>query len=726
MTANAHPITSITTSNDVRVKCRFLDSPNFTESSNICKMLHWLFVLYCPDRTHSHAYLLRQAIEHFLDYRALHNQRNPQSLQVSKYTDINSEVFLGYVDYLRGKDVPLACAQGLRQAIASVAKENENFPPITLPQVEVAANGGTPPLEPDGFETLQNALITHSGLMRQKLTFRLQVDSVRPYTAEEVMDTVRPKATKENLIKWASYCIASKSRPRDSVYYNRFLISTDPEIRALPRNKDGIKQFHGIYDRDVHLFPCSSVENPFDTGGFANWPIDYARAVKTFVAHGFPFSLDLNKLNKTYTHTSLTVIPDDCDDIVKILLHRITTANRSSSKNRVLRIDELLSLYYPNIVDMTSTVMFLMLQSNWNKETVLALDKDNFEHALTSTLESNVRVIFSEKNRSQEPGIPFDVPKRMISASRDDEPFSTFNLIVLAQDLSTALEDYPFDHFPAHIKADRLNPLFLCIRPWAEWEKAGRHTSIAHPKTFRVGVQQFLKQYEVIDGGKRLTTAKELTRRLRPTWLQYKKKHNPIALLSSSLGHADRETTDIFYDNSTAAKYERLRRLRSELENIVALLRNRQFKGLIGKKAQADGSANTKIFHIPGKERALWGCADQKSPDWPGSEHLIGKGRKCSAIGQCIFCSQVRIFEDSLPYLMERLSHLEEFLGDQSDIGFQSRFEKELETIQYILDEWGDEDEIAMAARYRRYNSPLLPRDLAALEIIFESEDHNV
>lgn len=726
MTANIQPITSITTSNDVRVECRYLSSPNFTASTNICQMLHWLFVIYCPNRTHSHAYLLRQAIEHFLDYRELHNQRHPHPLQLLKYTDINSEVFLGYVDYLRSRDVPLACAAGLRQAIASAAKENENFPPITLPQVEESRTRGSPPLEPDGFETLQDALTTQNGLMQKKLEFRNQVDLAQPYSADEVMNSARPKATKENLFKWISYCIATKKRVSPSVYYNRMLASPDSEIRALPRNKDGIKQLHFIYERDAHLFPVNCLKDPFDTGGFANWPIDYARAVKTFIAHGFPFSIDFTKLNKSYTHTSLTVIPDDCDDIVKILLHRITTANRSTSKNRVLRIDELLALYYPTIIDMTSTILFIMLQSNWNKETVLSLDGENFEDVLTSAIERNVRVIFAEKNKSQNPDIPFDVPKRMISTSRDDETYSSFNQIVLAKELSAALQDYPFDHFPAHVRAERLNPLFLCIRPWAEWEKGGRHTSIAHPKTFRVGVQQFLKAYEVVDGGKRLTTAKELTRRLRPTWLKYKKKYNPIALLSSALGHADRDTTDIFYDNSSAAQFERFKRLRSELEQIISLLRSRQFKGLIGKKAQSQASATLKIFHIPGKELALWGCADQKNPDWPGSEHYTSTNRKCAAIKECMFCSQVRIFEDSLPYLMERLSHIEEFLGEQSDIGFLSRLEQELEIIQYILDEWEDEDEISMAARYRRHNSPLLPRDLSALEIIFNSEDQDV
>jgi len=271
-----------------------------------------------------------------------------------------------------------------------------------------------------------------------------------------------------------------------------------------------------------------------------------------------------------------------------------------------------------------------------------------------------------------------------------------------------------------------MNPMFACIRPWGEWEKGGRHTSIAHPKTFRVGVQQFLRLYEVIDDGKRLETASELTRRFRPTWLLYKKKFNPIALLSQSLGHADRETTDIFYDNSPAARLERHKRLRSELEEVMKLLRTRQFKGLLGLQAQAEAKANLKIFHIPGKDKPLWSCANQHKPDWIGSEIIASTGKKCFAIHECIFCSQVRLFSDSLPYLMERESHLSELLNDDHEDGFRTRMSKEREVIQFILDEWGDEDEVEDAERYRRHHSPLLPRDLKMLEIIFESEAENV
>lgn len=46
--------------------------------------------------------------------------------------------------------------------------------------------------------------------------------------------------------------------------------------------------------------------------------------------------------------------------------------------------------------------------------------------------------------------------------------------------------------------------------------------------------------------------------------------------------------------------------------------------------------------------------------------------------------------------------------------------------IEFILDEWGDESALKEAVRYQRRNSPLLPRDLALLRIIFEDEENKV
>lgn len=731
MTAFDHSITEVETIAGMRIECRYLVSPNYTPSSNVCKSLHWLFLLYAPHRTHPNGYLLRSGIEHFLDYMAIHNIANPEPLHIKKYTDINSEVFIGFVNYVRDKKVPVACAEKLKTAMTVVARDTGKLPLIALPIVAMDRKRGSPPLNSDGFESFELAITTHIAEVLRKLKFRAEVEKAEPYDAATVMEEARPALTKELLFKWHKHQLTKKHKAKQDSYYRRFNKCLDPEINALVDDPMGISKFIEIYHRDntnnVETKKEKQEEADLpESKGFTNWNVDYARILKTFITHGFPFKFSSDELYNKYRQRTVTTVPEDCDDIIKILLHRLTWANRRAQNNQLLKLDDVLALYYPTITDMTAVLMFMMFQSGWNKETALALDQDNFEHMLTGAIEEAIKVVFSEKNRSQGVGKPFDAPKRINMPTRNDDPFSFYNLIQLAIELSSPLADYPFDVTTVLAPEEKMNPMFLCIRPWGEWVKGGRHTSIANPKTFRVGVQQFLKQYEVIDDGKRLTMASELTRRFRPTWLLYKKKHNPIALLSMTMGHGDRETTDIFYDSSSAAHHERLQRLRSALEEVVKLLRTRQFKGLLGKQAQAEASANLKIFHIPGKSRALWGCANQLKPDWVGSEIIASTGRKCFAIKECIFCSQMRVFEDSLPYLMDRASHLEELLGDAVESGFSSRLSKELEVLQFILDEWGDEDEVTSAARYRRRESPLLPRDLSILEIIFESEEYNV
>ncbi|OCX25531.1 hypothetical protein BBI10_02270 [Pseudomonas graminis] len=657
-----------------------------------------------------------------------HNSDNPEALHIRNYTDINSEVFKRYESFLRDNNRPVANAEKLKTAMTVVAKEDDRIPLITLPIIYINKSNGNPPLTPEGFDSLELALTSHVNGIWAKLKFRKEVETATPYTAAEVMDKVRPCPTKARIFQWIN-SMNGKSRSIDRLTCDKlFRNCPDREIRFLADDKAGPRKIKAIFERDKHLFATGQPKiNPFKTGGFANWQVDYARLVKTLLTHGFPFKHDLQMQFERYSQRKVAVIEEGCDDIVKILIHRLTTANRGVSERRLLMVDEVLALYFPTIVDMTALTIFMMFQSGWNKETALSIDQDNFEHVLAGTIEEAIKVVFSEKNRSQGIGKPFDDPKRINMPTRADDPYSLYNLIRLARKVSEPLADYPFDVIPALCSEDRMNPMFMCLRPWGEWLKGGRHTSIAHPKTFQVGVQQFLRQYNVSEEGQRLTVAAELTRRLRPTWLLYKKKHNPIALLSMTMGHSDRDTTDIFYDNSGAAHQERMKRLRSELEEIISLLRMRQFKGLLGKQAQAEASANLKIFHIPGQQKAMWGCANQKKPDWVGSEIIARTGKKCFAIKECIFCSQMRVFEDSLPYLMERESHLDELLDGEDDTGFRSRIAKEREALQFILDIWGDEDEITSAARYRRRSrTPLLPRDLSILEIVFESEDYNV
>ncbi|WP_236478172.1 hypothetical protein, partial [Pseudomonas sp. PA-6-1D] len=613
----------------------------------------------------------------------------------------------------------------VKPAVKHVAEETGSLPLLTLQIGPLPPKTGkNPPLSAEGLNSLEEALTAHVNVLWDKMLFREEVKSAQPYTAEEINNQLTPVRTRVRMLQSYHHQQMNNGKPRRQVWLKRLAECTDPELRQLANTPDtAMQELKAIYQQQVHSLPeFDTSEDPLAGVPMSVWQPDYHRVIKTFLAHGYPFEMSLDYLYNELRRVNLLSIEAGCQDVIKILLHRFSSANRDA---KLPMVDEVLGFYYPTVVDMTAILLFMMFQSGWNKETALSLDKDNFEHLLTGTIDEAVKVVFAEKTRSQGNDKPYFSAKRIEIPTSGDDPYSFYNLIRLAKHLAAPLSPYPIDQIPVDMTEDQMNPLFLCLRLREDWSRGGRLTSIAHPKTFRVCVQHFLQQYEVVDNGKRLTSASELTRRLRPTWLLYKKRDNPIALLSMTMGHESRDTTDMFYDNSAAAHQERMQRLRSELEAIIELLRARRFKGMLSKHAQALAAAMWKVFHIPGKTKALWGCADQTRPNWVGSEIIATTGKKCWKVKECIFCSQLRIFQDSLPYLMERDAHLSELLESGAG-GFSSRFLKEQEAIRFILDEWGDYDEIKQAARYRRNYGPLLPRDLDLLEIIFESEVHNV
>ena len=726
MSAFDHSITEVLTSTGRKVTCSYLNNPNYDPTSNVCGCLHWLYLLYCPARNHARAYLLRDAISLFVDFAHLHNSNNPEPLHIKMYTDINAEIFNRYIEYVRDLGDTPAKPEILKTAAKVVPEETGKLPLLTLPIVPLPPKmGKNPPLSPEGLYSLEAALTAHVNVLWDKMVFREEVKSVQPYTADEINDQVFPVRTRVRMLQSFHYQRVNGIEQKKQMWLKRLSECADPELRELTHTPEtAMQRLRAIYEREVRSLPTFDAgEDPLAGIPMSYWQPDYHRVIKTFLIHGYPFEMSLDYLYNELRRKNLNVYGVGCQDVIKLLLYRFTVVNREESLFLPM-VDEVLGFYYPTVVDMTAILLFMMFQSGWNKETALSLDKDNFEHLLTGTIDEAVKVVFAEKARSQGNDKTYFDAKRIEIPTSGDDPYSFYNLIFLARHMAAPLARYSIDQIPVDMTEDQMNPLFLCLRLREDWSRGGRLTSIAHPKTFRVCVQHFLQQYEVVDNGKRLTRASELTRRLRPTWLLYKKRDNPIALLSMTLGHESRDTTDMFYDNSAAAHLERLQRLRSELEAIIELLRARKFKGMLSKHAQALAAAMWKVFHIPGKTKALWGCADQTKPNWVGSEIIATTGKKCWKIKECIFCSQLRIFQDSLPYLMERDAHLSELLESGAG-GFSSRFVKEQEAIRFILDEWGDYDEIKQAVRYRRNNGPLLPRDLDLLEIIFESEVHN-
>jgi hypothetical protein len=454
-------------------------------------------------------------------------------------------------------------------------------------------------------------------------------------------------------------------------------------------------------------------------GNIRVWQPDHARSLRTLLGEGFPMQIPLEDLRIVLSPKYVSSYEHDCDTTLKVLTYKYTRDKKFL--NDGFDLDKLLDLYFPLAIDQAAIALFLLLQTGWNKESVINIDSNNFEHALAGTINEDLAIIFSEKYRAQGLDKPYDAPTQVTASSDKTDRYSIYNLILLAKDLSLPITGFAFDTSPFLKAWEERNDLFLFLRAWGDWFKNGsRHTSISVTRAYVSGVEHFLKKYEIYENAKRLTRASQLTTRLRPTWALHKKRTTALNIISSHFKHKDINTTDIYYDSSGAAMRERKQRLRHELENVVKLLVNRQFKGLLGRHANEIASAQVKIFTLPGMDRPLWGCDNQLSPDWPGYENHVPSGSKCFHLEKCLGCSRVRIYEDSLPYLMERLAHTDYELEIESEGSRTSDLLWEKQILEFLIDDCEDDEVIQEAIRYRRKHSPLLPHDMSTLRLIFD------
>lgn len=719
------PITQVTGSNGRVIRCTYMDHPGFDPTNNLCMSLHYILVKCCPSRSTAWGYALRRSITYFLNFVVEYNSRHDAILHIVHFKDITTSVFKGYINYLRKIGKSQTHAFMIKSAMTSTAKETGNIPLLDLPQVTIENRSPTEPLYEDGVESLTKATSKIVDAIREKIERRKIIDSATPYTLEEIQSLWKVKITKQDILIWYKYRTENKLTILKSAIKSRIEKCDDEEIIALSHDKDLRVELANLYERTGNKIVIPDNYDPTTRPAppYLRIILDPNRVAKTLVDQAYPQKLTAHELKHTYNCNSI-LAHSDCDDVIKCMIHKLgrTPSYRTQCNlPPMMTMDEHLQLYYPTSEEMAAISLLMMLQAGWNKESVMGIDKNNFEHSLNASIEENLKIVYSEKIRSQGVDTPYESPKKVIARTDSDNPYSLYNLILLAKELSAPLAPYA-EHLIDPLRNRRVNTMFAYLRPWQGWTKGVSVATIDFSSMFWVAVNKFLEEHEVIDNGVRLKSANTLTHRLRATWFFYNADETAFAFLSQLMGHESRDTTDEFYDNSSMAKLKRTKRLRKALEHVVELLRARKFKGLLSKETTAISNAKLSVFHLPFFEKALWACSNRYKPDWPAAPKLKNGG-KCNALEHCIFCSQLRVLQDSLPYLIERLSHVEELLRDRSYEEFGSQLEAERDVLNDILDNWNDDQAMNEAIRYRTQNSPLLPRELRDLKLIFQTGD---
>jgi hypothetical protein len=723
------PYEMLTSSDGFQIECRYQGHPFWDKKKHICLALHLVMATYIANYKRGVVSSPRAGMSVFFDFAIAYNETAMEPFKLWHYEQITQSVFSKFRIWAQENGHPDSIASNFGSMLYAVGNMGIDLPQLNLGvgRTEARNPKTTKPIIGPTYDQLSIALTSHVDKLYQKIEFRKKVEQASAYTLEEVLEPINKKYSRAEFFEWMQLCLDKELSMMNLSIRWRIKATDDVELLGLLGGKHIKDEIQKIYAREGALYIVKDPQDRFQARLFHRWDPQPERLVKTFIEHGFPMDMNEETLSTRYSfeaNMSLTT----CTDIIDVIILRLTHFRHKKYPVQAYNTDEYLRMYYPSMADMACIVVFIMLQSNWNKETVLAVDYSNLEHPLTGAVQETSAVIQSEKNRSQGLGKPFHAPKEMIAVSSTTDIYSSYNLIQLAHELSLPLDKCSFDSIPFSMDENELNKLFLCLKDKKNWGvRGGRHTSISYNKAFNQGVKEFLREYPIYENGGRLTTTPQITKRLRATWAyQRQTTHGAsLGMLALQMGHADILVTDEHYTSSPEALKEAREHLRSELESLIELFRQGRYQGLLSPLPTGVVDLPMKIFHIPGMEKPLWACMNQRKPTWAGAQNFVEAGQRCYSIQNCLGCRQCNIFDDSVLFLIQRQIHLEEILDDisEGESDYSNTFNTELNIINSILDNWDDPDLVREASRYQKRNAPLLPRDLGILQVIFEEED---
>jgi len=713
------------TADGYNINCRYVEHEVFDLNNPLCEVLHKVYLAYCPNHGYSSACNLRRGIEVFLDFVTHYNSQNPEELRLKSIMELSLERLNEYLRFIRKNKISQANIEALRNAFSFMETEDEYFPVVTFPVIPNRKSQPNEPLEESTVDRLEESLKVEIDAIREKIEFRKEIEDKKPYTYEEIMEHVEPSCTKHNIYLWYRSMLKKHDNKRAKISVKRKLVAgknIDLELKELLNEEKVAKVFHELYEKEATSIIGDGCYNPFEIVGIRAWKPDYQRTLKTFLVNGYPYDMDFAEVGTINTDKLKPIA--NCTDVVRILFHRFTTAkyiakNRAVNAEQVVDLDSVLNMYFSTQMDVASIMLMIQLQTGWNKETVIDLNRHDFLQPLSGVIDETQQLLFSRKYRSQNTNLPFHKPKDMFAISSTKDKYSPYNLILLAEELATPFLNRKLDFIPQRVQ--RINDLYFCKNDVGDWKETGRFGTLSNVKVSIRGVKDFLAKYEIIDKGRRLINSGDIVKRLRPTWVYLKKHSNPMTIIQMQAGHNSRDTTDIHYDSSPLARVDRKKRLRKALDDLMTQVKARHFKGLLPNERPDNFKEDELIiFTIPTHEQPLWACKNQRAADWLGHEKFLDDSELCHYINHCLSCSQIQLFNDSLPYLIDRLNYLEKMERTQPSLEFNQLYGSEIEIIRWIIDNWDDKEAIKLANRYVRRNAPLLPKDLASLVQLFE------
>lgn len=356
-----------------------------------------------------------------------------------------------------------------------------------------------------------------------------------------------------------------------------------------------------------------------------------------------------------------------------------------------LSFANVITYLYPSFDETFCIRWAIELETAWSPDIVKNIDYKNYLYQ-PIPIEQKLAFIQSVKEKGQQSeNIDFEVVKRMIWPSNTEDKYSAYNLIGLWIKRTSRLRS-GFNYLKT-VNSCGFEPFFIYLQDYQNIKNGINIITAIHPKAPNKLQSQPKLNYQRKHLG---YTFDE--RQLKPTSLYLREKNQgmPLLLQVALFGHSDSAVTDENYKNTESFQQIRKDKLSIELNAIAESIQNDSFRGTLvplrTQKRIKDKIITIFTDHI--NESPLSICQDNKKPDWPGSEKI---NLPCRMFNKCLLCSQSSVYEDNIPFVVDRFLYLQQLKKKMRRESFNSLYLDEFEATKEVVDYWPYKDQIQEA-----------------------------
>lgn len=368
-----------------------------------------------------------------------------------------------------------------------------------------------------------------------------------------------------------------------------------------------------------------------------------------------------------------------------------------------LVFNDVLNYLYPSFSEAYCIRWAIELEAAWTPDIVKNIDINDFEIWFPNN-SSKTTLVHSRKCKGQQSESAIDViDKSLVWPSNKENLNSAINLIKLwIKRTSRLRKGIHYKNITDQIGAD---PFLIYLNDFSNFSNAKSTMLAMHPKAINRECPETRKRYQ-----QKVLGFNFDERQLKPTSLYLTEKNKSLSPIMqvALLGHSDSSLTDEYYKDDAHFQQIRKEKLAEELNAIERSIKDNSFRATLvplrSKKTLQDQIIT--IFTEHAGESPLSVCKDPNKPDWSNDSNI---DTPCHMFNKCLNCSQATVFEDNIPFIVDRFLYLKQQRSCLREDVFGKLYEDEFIASKEVIESWPYQDQIQEAMDRTFVEGYLLP-----------------